>query len=187
MSQKLRYLRDEVLARRCQLGEVDAFAELVRQMERPLLYFLRQFLRDDQQALDVLQDVWIKVIKSIHQLREPSQLRCWLYQQARSLVVDQIRQQSARMTREQLYASERPQDESATTPVFHEGDAAEIHQALSKLTLPHREVLVLHFLEEWSISEVASILGCPPGTVKSRLFHAKQALAAILKERKDGR
>ncbi|MFO0984386.1 MAG: sigma factor-like helix-turn-helix DNA-binding protein [Planctomycetota bacterium] len=52
---------------------------------------------------------------------------------------------------------------------------------LGAIDLKHREVLVLHFLEDLSLEEVAAIVGCPIGTVKSRLFHAKRALQAVLR------
>jgi RNA polymerase sigma-70 factor (ECF subfamily) len=155
-------------------------------MERPLLYFVLQFVRDGQQALDVLQDVWIKVLRSIGRLQEPRQLRCWLYQQARSVAIDQLRQKTARAMRDRIYAAEREVDGSAAEPDFSSSDAAEVHAALELLGFPHREVLVLHFLEDWSIADISRIVGSPAGTIKSRLFHAKQALAAILKEKQNG-
>jgi len=55
-----------------------------------------------------------------------------------------------------------------------------LHRALAALDVRHREVLVLHFLEDMSVDEVASVVGCPPGTVKSRIYHAKRALKEAL-------
>ena len=59
-------------------------------------------------------------------------------------------------------------------------DAEHIHKALKQLPLPFREVLTLHFLEEMSVAQVADVIGIPPGTVKSRLYHAKRALRDVL-------
>src|SRR4051794_10682457 len=53
-------------------------------------------------------------------------------------------------------------------------------EALDQLELKHREVLVLHFLEDFSIAEIAQVIGCPEGTVKSRIHHAKRAMKEIL-------
>lgn len=61
-------------------------------------------------------------------------------------------------------------------------DAEAIHSSLGKLTLPHREVLTLYFMEDLSIDEIASVLQCPTGTIKSRLHFAKRALKAILQQ-----
>jgi len=63
---------------------------------------------------------------------------------------------------------------------FDRQDAAAIHQALDQPGLRHREVLVLHFMEDFSVAETAAIVGCPEGTVKSRIYHAKKALKEIL-------
>ena len=59
-------------------------------------------------------------------------------------------------------------------------DAAAVHRALDQIDLRLREVLVLHFLEDFSVAEIAAVVGCPEGTVKSRIHHAKRALKEIL-------
>ena len=64
--------------------------------------------------------------------------------------------------------------------VFSAGDGAAIHRALDELEPAHREVLVLHFLEDFAVAEIAGIVKCPEGTVKSRLFHARRAMRALL-------
>jgi RNA polymerase sigma-70 factor, ECF subfamily len=62
-------------------------------------------------------------------------------------------------------------------------DRAEVvHEALGKLSLPHREVLTLRFLEELELSEIAQVVGCRVGTVKSRLHYAKAAIRQLLEE-----
>lgn len=78
MERTLRQIRDEHLALRCQSGEAGAFAELVRVMERPLLYFTRTLVPDDETALDVLQAVWIAAFQGIRRLENPSAVRTWL-------------------------------------------------------------------------------------------------------------
>ena len=70
--------------------------------------------------------------------------------------------------------------QEAEEPSFADEDAAAIHQALSQIGLRHREVLVLHFLEDLSIAEIAEVVGCSEGTVKSRMHYAKRAMKEIL-------
>jgi RNA polymerase sigma-70 factor (ECF subfamily) len=70
--------------------------------------------------------------------------------------------------------------QEAGEPSFAEEDAVAIHQALSEIGLKHREVLVLHFLEDLSIVEIARVVGCSEGTVKSRMHYAKRAMKEIL-------
>jgi RNA polymerase sigma-70 factor (ECF subfamily) len=68
----------------------------------------------------------------------------------------------------------------AESETFDGEDAAAIHRALDKLEPKHRVVLTLHFLEDFSIVEISQIIGCPDGTVKSRLHHAKKAMRKLL-------
>jgi RNA polymerase sigma-70 factor (ECF subfamily) len=70
--------------------------------------------------------------------------------------------------------------QEAEEPSFADEDAAAIHQALSELGLKHREVPVLHFLEDLSIAEIAAIVKCSEGTVKSRIHYAKRSMKEIL-------
>ena len=74
-----------------------------------------------------------------------------------------------------------------TAPVEddHFDNAEQVHHGLSRLSLSHREVLTLHFLEDLSLERMAEVLDVPPGTVKSRLYYAKRALRAVLDQEED--
>lgn len=178
MAEAARRARDEWLALRCQLGEPQAFGELVREMERPLLYYATKLLRDQDKAFDVLQEVWLKVLRQIRRLRDPRSLRTWLYRIAHSLVVDRIRKDVSRENVERERAASST--EAELEPSFRDEDAAAIHRSLDEIDSRYREVLVLHFLEDLSVADVAAIVGCPEGTVKSRIYHAKKALKDAL-------
>ncbi len=172
-----RQARDEWLALACQRGRPEAFAELVREMERPLLYYVTKLLRDGERALDVLQEIWLRAFRSIRRLEDPRRLRPWLYRIAHGLAVDRIRQDASQAQVEQARAL-TPDD--AAEESFPAEDAAAIHRALDALDARHREVLVLHFLEDMPLADIAAVVGCPVGTVKSRVFYAKQALREVL-------
>ena len=176
METTARQARDEWLALRCRLGEPGAFADLVREMERPLLYYLTKLLRDEDQALDVLQEVWLRALRGVPRLEEPRALRPWLYRVAHGLAVDRVRREVSRERAEKTWA-EIPEEEETS---FDAEDAAAVHRALDELDARHRAVLVLHFLEGLGLAEIASIVGCPEGTVKSRLHYAKRALKEAL-------
>jgi RNA polymerase sigma-70 factor (ECF subfamily) len=173
---------DEWLAIRCVLGEPGAFEEMVREMERPLLYYAAKLLGDDDRALDVLQEVWIAAFRTIRRLDQPQRLRAWLYRITRSRALDRLRSERSRLMAERsraLSGEEEPGDD----PTFNQEDAAELHRALDTIDLKHREVLVLHFIDDLSIAEIASVVGGPPGTVKSRIHYAKRALKEALARR----
>ncbi|HEV3345221.1 MAG TPA: sigma-70 family RNA polymerase sigma factor [Pirellulales bacterium] len=177
MQSAARLARDEWLALACQRGQPYAFAELVREMERPLLYYVTKLLRDEDRALDVLQETWLRAFRSIGQLKEPSRLRPWLYRVAHGLVVDGFRREGSRAQAEEVRALP---PEAASEESFAAEDAAAIHHALDELDANQREVLILHFLEDMPLADIATVIGSPLGTVKSRIFYAKQALREAL-------
>jgi RNA polymerase sigma-70 factor (ECF subfamily) len=167
----------EWIALRCQAGEADAFEDLVSAMERPLLYYATSLTGSQDNGLDVLQEVWIKAFRGIGKLKDPGALRSWLYSITHGIAVDRIRRNSSR---ERAESVDLEDFQEAQEPSFAAEDAAEIHQALSEIGLKHREVLVLHFLEDLSIAEIAKVVGCSEGTVKSRVHYAKRAMREIL-------
>jgi RNA polymerase sigma-70 factor, ECF subfamily len=177
MDSALRQARDEWLALRCKLRAAGAFEDLVREMERPLLYYVTKLLGDEHLALDVLQEVWGAAFRGIDKLAEPRALRSWLYRVAHGIVVDRLRHESSRERAERAWAE---QSHVGEDPSFDADDAAAIHRALDAIDAKHREVLVLHFLDNLSVGEIASIVGCPEGTVKSRIHYAKRALKEVL-------
>jgi RNA polymerase sigma-70 factor (ECF subfamily) len=176
-------IRYEWLALRCQSGEADAFEDLIAVMERPLLYYATSLIGNPESALDVLQEVWIKVFRTIRKLKDPASLRSWLYSITHGIAVDRIRKSYAR---EQAERAQYEEFVEAEEPSFAVEDAAAIHQALSEIGLKHREVLVLHFLEDLSVAEIATVVGCSEGTVKSRIHYAKRAMKEILSGGVDG-
>jgi RNA polymerase sigma-70 factor (ECF subfamily) len=170
--------KDELLALRCQLGEPAAFKDLVGEMERPLLYYTIKLLKDEDRAFDVLQEVWITAFRGISKIDDPKSLRAWLYRITHGLSIDRIRKDSSWQRTEQAVMDSFQDVEEPVS--LETTDANALHRALDQIEVKHREVLVLHFLEDFSITEIASVVGCPEGTVKSRIHHAKKALKEVL-------
>ncbi len=169
--------QDEWIALRCQAGEQDAFEDLVALMERPLLYYATRLTGNAETALDVLQHVWMKVFRAIGRLKDPGSLRPWLYRITHGMAVDRIRQD---MSRERAEEASLAEFQESADPSFTEDDAAALHESLNEIGLKHREVLVLYFLEDFSLTEIAMVVGCSEGTVKSRIHYAKRAMKEIL-------
>jgi len=163
----------EALVRRCQGGERAAFKELFRQFQPRLKYYVRRLDRAGDHAEDILQNVWLKVIRKIGSLKDPQALVAWLYTIARHEVYGgaRMRDPFVTLTDEHL---ERVAEEPE--PVFRDEDAERIHLALGWLKPHQREILTLSFLEELSHEQIAGILGIRAGTVKSRTHYAKRSL-----------
>jgi RNA polymerase sigma-70 factor, ECF subfamily len=178
MDDDRRDLKAEWLALRCRQGDAAAFGELVAEFERPLAYFASKLLGgDDDLALDVLQEVWLRAFRTIRRLDRPERVRAWLYRMTRGVAIDRVRKERAVERLEREHADARPEGEE---PSFAAEDAEAVHRAIDGLPLAYREVIVLHFIEGLSHDAIAEIVDCPAGTVKSRLHRAKQELRRLL-------
>jgi RNA polymerase sigma-70 factor (ECF subfamily) len=84
-------IEDDLLAVRCQLGEREAFDELIRRWHVPLWKYARRLTGDDDAAADCVQDTWLRVVRGVARLREPASLRAWLFGIARRVVMEPAR------------------------------------------------------------------------------------------------
>jgi RNA polymerase sigma-70 factor (ECF subfamily) len=155
-------------------GDAEAFRSLIDRYDRRLLYFVRRLLPDADRALDVMQEVWLTVLRRLPALRAAEAFRVWLYQIAHDKVVSLVRRDRLEeRAREQLRNHHVPEDDHPER-AFERAEL--IHQALALLSPGHREVLLLRFLEGLALEEIAQALRCSLGTVKSRLHYARGAL-----------
>jgi RNA polymerase sigma-70 factor (ECF subfamily) len=168
----------ELLVLRCRRGDRAALEELIRTWERPLLYFIRRLVHDEADAWDVLQKTWVKMLHGICSLDDPRSLAPWLYRVARNTAFSYGRALGPPCEPLQDHPDARAVDLVSGHVEFE--DAEQVHRGLLSLSLAHREVLTLFFLEDLTVEEIATVLGVPPGTVKSRLHFAKQALRKVL-------
>lgn len=165
-------LFEEILILRCQIGDKDALAELIGRYEAPLRYFIKRLLGDTEMSEDISQDTWLTVIKRIHSLKEADAFPTWLYRIARNKVYQQLRRKKhvSKLDANILAPNDAEND------VFSLEDVARVHRCLTELIPEYREVLMLRFLEQMSYQQMAEVLDCSLGTVKSRVYYAKLAL-----------
>ncbi len=171
--------KDHLLVLRAQLGQEEALRALFARYNRRLLYYLRRMVRDD--AEDVLQEVWVKVLRNVHRIERPGAFKAWIYRTAHNQAISRLRSQPNKVGLDEL------DEEPAAPPtiddslhVFRDYEGLRVHQGLESLSGAHREVLTLRFLEELSYEEIASVIGCSVGTVRSRLHYAKRSLLQSL-------
>jgi len=170
----------ELLILKCRNGDRTAFNQLVNLLERRLFFFVRRFARSEEDAWDILQQTWVDVYRHIDTLRNTSRVLPWLYRIARNKAAGHMRDQYRHDT-VPLDEMEGDIPDGSDDGDFDEVDAEKVRAALEKLSVSHREVLTLHFLEDFSLEEIAVITGIPVGTVKSRLHYAKRALRKAMK------
>jgi RNA polymerase sigma-70 factor, ECF subfamily len=172
--------RHRTLVARCQAGDRLALEDLYLHHNPRLVYYLRRMLsRDDVE--DVQQEVWLTVIRRIGQLRCPDAFTVWLYQIARNKALNRLSDRCVTLPLDLENAPEELADERE--PMFSASDAARIHEELAQLNPIHREVLVLRFMENLSYEQIAEVIHCTTGTVRSRLHYAKRALLQQLEKR----
>jgi RNA polymerase sigma factor (sigma-70 family) len=164
---------DEWLVVRCQLGERQAFDELIARWHEPLWKYVRRVTGDDHAAHDIVQDLWLRVLRGIHRLRDGSKLRAWLFGIARHALMDRWRDKYAAPAAAEVDMADIA---AAESDAGREEEIALMEHELTQLPLIEREVLTLFYLQELSLAEVSEVLGVPVGTVKSRLFRARQLL-----------
>ena len=171
-------LIEQVLLLRCQIGDRDALAELIERYARPLRYFISGLLGNSEMTEDIFQETWLTVIRRIASLKNAEAFPAWLYRIARNNVYQQLRRRKEfRELDENIAAADGGEDEA-----FSPEDAAEIHKCLTRLRPEHKEVLMLRFLEQMSYQQIAEVLSCNLGTVKSRVYYAKLALKRELEK-----
>jgi RNA polymerase sigma-70 factor (ECF subfamily) len=168
-----------LLVVRCQTGDEAAFRELYGLFSGRTRRFAETLL-DRDSAKDVQQEVWLTVYKRIAQLADPGALRTWLYMTTRHAAIDLLR----RRKRESELLALHAQEPEAASVQDGEGsefpDSEVIRSAVTRLPAAQREVVMLRYWEDLSYAEIAIVIGCSIGTVRSRLHYARRALEKFL-------
>ena len=171
-------LIEQLLLLRCQMGDKDAFAELIERYERSLRYFINRLLDNSELTEDIFQDTWLTVIRKIYSLKEIDAFPAWLYRIARNKVYQQLRKKRNVSVLDENVAIENHAEDDD----FSGEDAAKVHKCLKELPPEYREVLMLRFLEQMPYQQISQVLNCKLGTVRSRLYYAKLALKKELEK-----
>jgi len=173
--------RERLTVLRAQAGDRAAFHELVEAYQQRLTYYVHRLVQDVHQARDILQDVWLDVYRTLDKLQSPAAFRVWLYRIAHNHAVSHVRREKVAAE-----ASDQLAVDGEEIERWNDLDALEnaelVHFALNRLTVSHREVMALRFLEGMDVKEIARVLECSEGTAKSRLHYAKGALRRIIEE-----
>jgi RNA polymerase sigma-70 factor (ECF subfamily) len=172
--QERQWLEEQALVLRAQLGDSAALGCLVARWQDRLWRTARRLTGDDAAAWDVVQESWTAVVRGIGRLDNPRAFAAWVYR---------ILAASAAGWRRRQARDRRAQDRLSREPgrcdpggVGAVDQADELAAALASLDAEHLAVVSLHYGEGLSVADVARILSVPSGTVKSRLFHARQHL-----------
>lgn len=174
---------EQELSRQARVGVPEAWDALFKRYQLPLYVYVFELVRDEQASLDLVQETFIAAVRHIGGLRDDARFGGWLFGIAHQKCIQRWRKQGRE------YAA---LDELSATPSEAEADPSELLisreqeteflRLLEQLPVTHRSVLLLHYLEDFPLEEIASITGASLGTVKSRLHYARKALGNLLKE-----
>ena len=168
----------ELLILRCQRGEKDSLEVLIHLFERQIFYYIKRLVGNETDAWNILQETWIKVIRSIKQIRDPKSVPAWPYSIARKTSMNHLRSKYSREALIGCSTNITEIEDNVDNSSFD--DAEQVHYGLSKISFPHSEVLTLFFLQDLTLEQIADVLSISVGTVKSRLHYAKHALKKVL-------
>lgn len=162
--------------KRARDGDHEAFARLMAQLEGPMYGLARQMLRRDEDCADAMQETVLSAFKTIHTLREPAYFRTWVMRILINVCNRMLKQRSR-----QVLLSDVPEQ-----PAEDDYGDVELHEAVERLERPMRLVVLLHYVQDLPVKEVAKLLRISQGTVKSRLFRAREKLLGWLVDSKEG-
>ncbi len=184
---------DLEIVKRCQIGDRDAFQELVKRFQKNVFALLYQLAPEWRDLNDLSQEVFIRVYRGIHNLRNPKIFRSWLNQIVLNLFYDELRKRPRRI--KTVSMDQSYEDDSGESEFYKEIKDSKlkpdeiisnletrdaIKSAMTQLPEQFRTAIVLRELQGLQYEEIAELLGCALGTVKSRIWRARERLQVIL-------
>jgi len=195
--EKIQSLTDGELIEKAISGREDGFEELVRRYQRPIINYTYRMLNNYDASLDVTQEVFIKVYNSLARYSSDYKFSTWLYRIAHNAAIDYMRRNS--VSQQSLEAENAdgtyqlqiespnptPEQERATPEQERERSEwrTEIESVVRCLPAVYRELILLRHAQDLSYDEIAEITNLPLGTVKNRLFRAREMMREIFIER----
>jgi RNA polymerase sigma-70 factor (ECF subfamily) len=182
---------DQELVRRTLRGDKGAFEMIIRRYQQPILNYIGRMVRERDLALDFSQDVFLKAYASLRSYRPQYKFSTWLYKIASNYLIDHFRKKKI-----QALSIDQPLTDDEDCPTLQVRDGAptvarkyelkeiraKIDAALDKLPPGLRELFIWRHVNELSYEEMAEIKDLPVGTVKNRVFQAKEMLKKLLEE-----
>jgi RNA polymerase sigma-70 factor, ECF subfamily len=188
---------DHQLVEACRSGDRRAFQMLYERYERKVYAVAYGFLRNPEDALDVVQEAFIKVHRYLPNFEGQSSFYTWLYRIAANLCIDHLRRNTRKKdvefddrlrhdgAQESTAADALPASVlgSPSEAVENKEILSAVEQSLVHLSDKHRAVIVMRELQGLSYAEMAKAMNCSKGTIMSRLFHARRNMQKLLRER----
>ncbi|MCI0444809.1 RNA polymerase sigma factor [bacterium] len=185
---------DEVLMLRYKEGDLEAFEILLERYQQPLFSFVLRFCNDYHQAEDLVQEVFLRLIKSAKTYEPKAKFSTYIYTFAHNICIDNFRRGKKRKTtslsqpidaEQELTFEDTVKDERANPEKEYRQRSLEkaLQEAVSELPEEQREVFLLREQMNLPFEEIARVVGCLPSTAKSRMRYALQSIRQKLEKR----
>ena len=172
---------DKTLIKRVSQGDKDAMHALYDRYAPGLRRFITRWIADENDASDVLHDTMIDVWRTAERFAGRSSVKSWMFSIARNKAIDRNRKGARTVLDEPDL--EMPDDSPKPDEILSTfQDAARVRGCIDKLSAPQKAAIHLAFFEDLTYQEVADIEGCPVGTIKTRIMHAKKHLLRCLSD-----
>jgi len=175
---------EQLLVEQARAGSPEAWDALFRRYQLPLYVYIRELVHQDQTSLDLVQETFISAARHLGSLREAGKFGSWLFGIAHQKCLQHWRRQSREeFLREEVAGLPPEFEESPDEWLIRQEQEIAFMQQLQQLPPAQRSVLLLHFIEDFSLEEIGTITQAPLGTVKSRLHYAKKALRNLMEQK----
>ena len=181
--------QDEEAVRAVLRGHVERFEVLVRRHQRPIINFLYRMVGDFELALDLSQDVFVRVYASLDRFDFRYRFTTWLYRIASNCAIDHLRRRRPAVTSldapqfladGEVLAQPRGREPDPARQYEAKEELGRLERSIERLPSGYRELVLLRHSAHLSYEEMARVTGRPLGTVKNRLFRAREALRALM-------
>jgi RNA polymerase sigma-70 factor (ECF subfamily) len=175
--------REQLPVQQARAGDAEAWNVLLKRYQLPLYVYVFELVHNEQASLDIVQETFVNAVRHLDSLLDDEKFGSWLFGIAHQKCIQQWRRQN-RDAELQEELADAPADANDTPLelLIREEQEAEFMKLLDQLPPPQRSVLLLHFVEDFSLEEIAAITEAQLGTVKSRMHYAKHALRRLLEE-----
>ena len=175
--------REQLPVPQARAGDPAAWDALFHRYQLPLYVYAFELVHDEQASLDVVQETFIAAVRHIGSLRDDGKFGSWLFGIAHQKCIQRWRKQGREeILRGEIAEAPNEFENSPDDLLVRREQEIEFMNLLNQLPLPQRSVLLLHFIKDFSLEEIAHITETPIGTVKSRLHYAKKSFRKLLGE-----
>jgi RNA polymerase sigma-70 factor (ECF subfamily) len=184
-------LNEKQLIQKAKMGDEKSFESLILGCQSKAYNLAIRYLKNEEDAMDALQESFIKIFRHLNSFKEDSRFDTWVYRIVVNTCNDILRKNSSRKTTDSIFRTEDdketvleiPDSSGAPEEVYDKKEKSEhIMSCMDKLSQDQREIIILRDIQGFSYDEISEILKCSVGTVKSRINRSRLKLREILME-----